>query len=152
VSFPAQPKIEDIDYKLSDGSSIKSRVYSLELDNKSYRMTVADFSHKNWDEFAVLDQAVKSLLQDADLKLDLRCPFNLIYTCREMSIVRHAAATQRSRRCSISTGSIRSRALSVPPIPIRNRATPSASSTLCVSPISPTNSAHQNRALAHLAM
>jgi hypothetical protein len=43
----------------------------------------------------VLDQAVKSLLQDADLKLDLRCRFNLVYTCREMSIVRrdgsHAA-------------------------------------------------------------
>lgn len=89
VSFPAQPKVEDVDYKLSDGIGVKSRVYSLELDHKSNRRTVADFSRKNWDEFAMLDQAVKSLLQDAHLKLDLSCRFNLIYTCREMSIVRH---------------------------------------------------------------
>ena len=58
-------------------------------------MIVADFSRKGWDKFAVLDQAVRSLLQDAELKLDLRCRFNLIYTCREMSLVRldcsHAA-------------------------------------------------------------
>ena len=95
MSFPASPKVEDTDYTLADGSLVKARVYSLELDNKTYRMTVADFPRKGWDEFAVLDQAVKSLLQDAELKLDLRCRFNLIYTCREMSLVRrddsHAA-------------------------------------------------------------
>ena len=56
-----------------------------------------DFSRPGWDEFAVLaklDQAVKSPLQDAELNLRYR--FNLIYTCREMSLVRrdgsHAAA------------------------------------------------------------
>jgi len=95
VSFPAPPKVEDIDYMVADGTSVKARVYSLELDNKVYRMMVADFSRKNWDEFAVLDQAVKTLVQDADLKLHARCRFNEVYTCREMNLVRrdggHAA-------------------------------------------------------------
>jgi hypothetical protein len=44
---------------------------------------------------SLFDQAVKSLVQDADVKLDARCRFNEVYTCREMGLVRrdgsHAA-------------------------------------------------------------
>jgi hypothetical protein len=88
ISFPAQPKVEDVDYMTPDGLSVKGRVYSLEQDNKVYTMTVADFSRTQLDEFGVLDRAIASLTKDAAIKLDLRCRFNLVYTCREMSIVR----------------------------------------------------------------
>ena len=36
----------------------------------------------------MLDRAIANLTQDATIKLDLRCRFNPVYTCREMSVVR----------------------------------------------------------------
>jgi len=52
VSFPAPPKIEEMEYASVRGTAVGARVYSLEQDNKIYKMTVADFSGTGLDEIA----------------------------------------------------------------------------------------------------
>jgi hypothetical protein len=85
IAFPVAPKIEDISYPGEGEDSVKARVWSVEYDNARYSVTVADFSRSELDEIAVLDQAVTLLLAGARLKTDVRCRFNFVYTCREMS-------------------------------------------------------------------
>ncbi|HXJ00203.1 MAG TPA: hypothetical protein VNH44_03205 [Micropepsaceae bacterium] len=87
------------------------------------------------------------------MKTDLRCRFNELYTCREMSIVRrdgaHAvvAAMFYQHRLYQIEGTV------LPAMTIPNRARPFVSSTRCASPISCISEAPgQKWALAHLAM
>jgi hypothetical protein len=97
INFPLAPNIGDVDYENADGSTVRARSYSLEQPEARYSILVADFSHSRLDEFAVLDHAVSLLADGATIKLDVRCRFDLIYTCREMSFVgrdgTHSAAT-----------------------------------------------------------
>ncbi len=67
--------------------AVKARIYSLEQDNKIYKVTVADFSRTGLDQIAILDLAVSIVTRDVAIKMDLRCRYNLVDVCREMSFV-----------------------------------------------------------------
>ena len=87
VSITAQPKIEEVDYANAGGLAAKARAFSLEQDGKIYKVAVADFSRTGFDEIGILDLAVKTVTRNVAIKLDQRCGYNDIYTCRETTFV-----------------------------------------------------------------
>jgi len=71
LHFPADPKIEDSTYTTAEGISVPARLYALAEATSVYKMTVADFSRQNLTDRQVLDQAVKTLAQNGEIKLDI---------------------------------------------------------------------------------
>ena len=85
VHLPAEPKIEDGTYTTADGKTVKARIYSLEHENISYAVTVADFSQENMQEEAAIDQAVKQVIADGEVLVDIPHRINSTYG-RQLSI------------------------------------------------------------------
>ena len=84
VHFPAEPQIADSTYTM-DGKTVKARTYSLEHDNTLYAVTVADFSQENMQEESAIDQAVKQLIADGEVLVDIPHRINQTYG-RQLSI------------------------------------------------------------------
>src|SRR5258707_15752886 len=80
-------KIEEVDYANVGSVAVKARIYSLEQDNKIYKVTVADFSRTGLDQIAILDLAVNIVTRDVAIKMNLRRRYNLADICREISFV-----------------------------------------------------------------
>ena len=83
--LPADPKIEDGTYTTMDGKTVKARIYSLEHENILYAVTVADFSQERMEEDAAIDQAVKQLIGDGEVLVDIPHRINSTYG-RQLSI------------------------------------------------------------------
>jgi hypothetical protein len=79
VHFPAEPKVEDTMYTTMDGKTVKARVYSLEHDNTHYAVTVADFTQEAMEEQATIDQAVKQVVADGEIMVDIPHRINSTY-------------------------------------------------------------------------
>jgi len=71
VHFPGAPKVEDVTYKTMDGTSVKARTYSLEQDSTMLAVTVADFSSLKMSEENAIEQAVKQLISEGEVKVDI---------------------------------------------------------------------------------
>jgi hypothetical protein len=85
VHFPADPKVADDTYTTMDGKTVKSRTYSLEHENILYAVTVADFSQENMQEESAIEQAVKQLIGDGEVLVDIPHRINSTYG-RQLSI------------------------------------------------------------------
>jgi len=79
VHFPAEPKVEDGMYTTMDGKTVKARVYSLEHENTHYAVTVADFTQEDMQEQAAIDQAVKQVIADGEVLVDIPHRINTTY-------------------------------------------------------------------------
>ena len=76
--FPAEPKMEESTYTL-EGKTVKARTYSVEQDNMLYAVTVADFSSENMQEESTIDQAVKQMIADGEVVMDIPHRINSTY-------------------------------------------------------------------------
>jgi hypothetical protein len=85
VSFPETPKIETTTYQAADGRMVEAHVYSASEPNAVYRMTVADLSDSNMEENTVIDHAIKTLSQNAEVKVDIPHRISAVYG-RQLSI------------------------------------------------------------------
>ncbi len=72
VSFPAEPKIETRPYQTADGRVVEAQVFSVARDGGIFTMTVADLGDAAVDENAVLDNAIKTLSQGGEIKVNIR--------------------------------------------------------------------------------
>jgi hypothetical protein len=86
VSFPAEPKIETTTYPAADGGSVSARVYSVRQDTGEFKMTVADLSNVGLEESVVIDNAIKTLSQGGELKLDIPARVSRVFG-RQLSIL-----------------------------------------------------------------
>ena len=84
VHFPADPQVSDSTYTM-DGKTVKARVYSLEHEHILYAVTVADYSQENMQEEATIEQAVKQLIGDGEVTMDIPHRINSTYG-RQLSI------------------------------------------------------------------
>lgn len=78
VHFPADPQISDSTYTL-EGKTVKSRVYSVEQNSILYAVTVADFSTETMQEEAAIEQAVKQVIADGEVIVDIPHRINSTY-------------------------------------------------------------------------
>jgi len=76
--FPAEPRMEESNYTL-EGKTVKARTYSVEQDNILYAVTVADFSSENMQEESTIDQAVKQMIGDGEVVMDIPHRINSTY-------------------------------------------------------------------------
>lgn len=79
IHLPAEPKIEDGMYTTMDGKTVKARIYSLEHENTLYAVTVADFSQEPMEEQTAIDQAVKQVVGDGEVLVDIPHRINSTY-------------------------------------------------------------------------
>jgi hypothetical protein len=71
VAFPADPQIETIMYSAPDGRQVAAHIYFVVQDGGEFRMMVADFSGPEVPESTVMDQAIKALTHDREVKVDI---------------------------------------------------------------------------------
>ena len=86
VSFPAEPKIETTTYPAADGGSVSARVYSVRQDTGEFKMTVADLSNVGLEESVVIDNAIKTLSQGGELKINIPARVSRVFG-RQLSIL-----------------------------------------------------------------
>jgi hypothetical protein len=90
VSFPAEPaiesKIETTIFAAPDGRAMPARVFSAAQDNGVFKMTVVELSNAGLEESAVIDQAIKTLSQSGEIKLDIPHRISRVYG-RQLSIL-----------------------------------------------------------------
>jgi hypothetical protein len=85
VAFPADPQIETTTYQAADGSLVAARVYSVLQDGAVFKITVADLSATAAEEAAVIEHAVKPLVQGGAIKLDIPHRISRVFG-RQLSI------------------------------------------------------------------
>jgi hypothetical protein len=78
VHFPADPSVAEGTYTM-DGRTVKSRTWSLEHDNILYEVIVADFSSENMQEESAIDMAVKLVIADGEVIVDIPHRINSTY-------------------------------------------------------------------------
>jgi hypothetical protein len=84
--FRTIPEIEDTLYAASDGTTVPARIYSLEQETSAFRMIVANFSRRtDLNDSQVIDLAIKTLTQDAEVKLDIPARVNRVFG-RQLSL------------------------------------------------------------------
>jgi hypothetical protein len=86
VSFPAEPKIETTTYQTVDGRTVPARVYSAAQDSGQFKMTIADLSNAGLEESAVIDQAIKTLSQSGEIKVNIPARVSRVFG-RQLSIL-----------------------------------------------------------------
>src|SRR5260370_20988757 len=90
VSFPTEPavesKIETIIAPAGDGRAMPARVYSAAQGGGVFKMTVVELSNAGLEESAVIDQAIKTLSQGGEIKLDIPHRISRVYG-RQLSIL-----------------------------------------------------------------
>jgi hypothetical protein len=87
LHFPDDPKIEDTTYMTASGITVPARIYSLNQETSAYRMIVADFSRRtNLNDRQVIDLAIKTLAQEAEVKLDIPARVSRVFG-RQLSLL-----------------------------------------------------------------
>jgi hypothetical protein len=74
VSFPAEPKTETTAYQAPDGRAVPAHVYSVTEPSGMFRMTIVELADTGLEEGAVIDQAIKTLSQGGEIKLNIPAP------------------------------------------------------------------------------
>jgi hypothetical protein len=85
VSFPAPPNVETTTQRGPDGRSVTARVYSIQQDHAAFKVSIIDLSDPALDENAVIANAIKTLSQGREIKLDIPARINRVYG-RQLSI------------------------------------------------------------------
>jgi hypothetical protein len=85
VAFPAEPRVETTNYQTADGRSAPARVYSVAAANGVFKVTVVDLSNAALEESAVIDNAIKVLSQDGEIKVDIPHRISRVFG-RQLSI------------------------------------------------------------------
>ena len=86
LHFPDDPRIEDTLYMTADGTTVPARIYSLDQETSAYRMIVANFSGRtDLNDSQVIDLAIKTLMQDAEVNLDIPARVNRVFG-RQLSL------------------------------------------------------------------
>src|ERR1700693_3498409 len=71
VVFPADPDVEEVAmYEIVPGKTVPARIYSARYDNSLFKMTVVDGRDAGLQEAPVIDQALKRLAQNGELKIN----------------------------------------------------------------------------------
>jgi hypothetical protein len=86
VSFPAAPQIETATYQVADDRSVEAHVYSVRQDNAEFKVTVAELADTGLEESAVIDQAIKTLSEGGEVKVNIPHRINRVYG-RQLSIL-----------------------------------------------------------------
>jgi hypothetical protein len=76
VSFPTDPTVESVPYKTTNGTALGEIMYSVQQEASVYSVTVIDFSSASVEEATAMDQAVKALRENGDVKLDIPARVN----------------------------------------------------------------------------
>jgi hypothetical protein len=84
VSFPTEPKVETTTYPAPDGRTAPAHVFSVTENDAVFKMTVVELP--GMEENAVLDHAIKTLAQGAEIKLDIPARVARVYG-RQLSII-----------------------------------------------------------------
>lgn len=71
VRFPVPPRIESTTYRFADGRALPARVYSVSRNDGAFKVTVADLANTNLEEAAVIDGAVRTLSDGAEVKINV---------------------------------------------------------------------------------
>jgi hypothetical protein len=72
VSFPSQPTVTTMPFKVADGTSVMETVYSVRLDTGTFQVAVIDFTNTGTDGAAAIGQAVAALAEKGDVKLNIQ--------------------------------------------------------------------------------
>jgi hypothetical protein len=91
VAFPTEPKVETTTYAAPDGRTVPAHVFSVAQSDAVFKMTVVELP--GMEESAVIDHAIKTLAQGAEIKLDIPARVARVFG-RQLSIV--GADGQRS--------------------------------------------------------
>jgi hypothetical protein len=83
VAFPAEPKVETTTYPAPDGRAAPAHVFSVTQNDAVFKMTVVELP--GMEENAVIDHAIKTLAQGAEIKLDIPARVARVYG-RQLSI------------------------------------------------------------------
>jgi hypothetical protein len=86
ISFPTQPTIETTVYQAPGGRTMQARVYSVMQGDGLFKMTVVEFPDAGLEESAVIDNAIKTLSQGAEIKLDIPHRISRIFG-RQLSLL-----------------------------------------------------------------
>jgi hypothetical protein len=86
VTFPADPQIETTTYQVADDRSVEAHVYSVHQDNSVLKITVAELADIGLAESAVIDQAIKTLSEGGEVKVNIPHRINRVYG-RQFSIL-----------------------------------------------------------------
>src|ERR1700681_2164921 len=86
VTFPADPQIETTTYQVADDRSVEAHVYSVHQDNSVLKITVAELADIGLAESAVIDQAIKTLSEGGEVKVNIPHRINRVYG-RQLSIL-----------------------------------------------------------------
>src|SRR6202163_2189126 len=79
VTFPADPQIETTTYQVADDRSVEAHVYSVHQDNSVLKITVAELADIGLAESAVIDQAIKTLSEGGEVKVNIPHRINRVY-------------------------------------------------------------------------
>jgi hypothetical protein len=71
VAFPAEPRIEPSTYQAADGRALAAHTYSVTLDGSLFKLTVVDLPDTNANGDVLVSQAVKTLTDGNQIKLDI---------------------------------------------------------------------------------
>jgi hypothetical protein len=111
IRFPVEPKVENGTYATVGGTTVDARIYSVEQDGASYKVTVADLSRLRQSEAQALSEAINLLTENGEVIVDIPHRVNRILG-RQLSIVGHdgsrssVALFYRSRRLYLVEGTI----------------------------------------------
>jgi len=86
VAFPANPQIEITTYPIVDSRSVEAHVYSVRQDNGVLKLTVAELADTGLDERVVIDHAIKTLSEGAELKVNIPHRISRVYG-RQLSVL-----------------------------------------------------------------
>jgi hypothetical protein len=72
VSFPSQPTVTTMPFKAADGTTVMETMYSVRQNTGIFQVAVIDFTNTGTDGAKAIDQAVASLGEKGDVKLNMQ--------------------------------------------------------------------------------
>ena len=86
IAFPADPRVQTTTYRIADGRSVESHVYSARENDSVFAVTVAELGKTGLDESAVIDHAIKTLSEGGEVKINIPHRIYRVYG-RQLSVV-----------------------------------------------------------------
>lgn len=77
IQFPAAPTTSRTTYRLGDREPVPASVYTLKEPGEDLTLTVADFFTTQEDRTAIVDEALKALARDGEIKLNVEAHVDL---------------------------------------------------------------------------
>jgi hypothetical protein len=79
VAFPANPQVDTTTYQIADNRSVPAHIYSVRQTNVVFSMIVAELEGTNLEENAVVGYAIKTLSQNATVRLNIPARIYRVY-------------------------------------------------------------------------